>query len=261
MHWPSAWKVDQEPGILKEEVEQAIRYLQNNKSAGEDNINAEMLKQLTPAGVDLLWKICNRIWQTGQWPSDWSSSTFIPLHKKGSSHKCSNFRTIALISHPGKVMLRILLGRLRHFLDWQIPEEQVGFVSGKDTREQILNVRQIIEKAREFVKPTYLCFLDYSKAFDCVNWPRLWGILLDMGTPQYLVILLRQLYGNGTGIVKIDDKFSKPFVIQRGVRQGCILLPLLFNVYGEYIMRRSLDGWVGGGGRRRQGTEQLALRR
>lgn len=221
---PSIKDVTQEPDILREEIQQVIRYLKNNKSTGEDNISAEMLKQLGAKGIDLLWRICNNIWHAGQWPN----------------------RTIALISHPSKVMLRVLLQRLRYFLDWQIPQEQAGFVNGKGTREQILNMRQIIEKGREFGIPTYLCFLDYSKAFDCVNWRKLWEALLDMGTPQHLVLLLKNLYVNSTAMVRVDDRNSKLFNIQRGVRQGCILSPLLFNIYGEYIIRKAVDGWEGG---------------
>lgn len=243
---PSMSEVEQEPDILRDEVEQAIHFLKNNKSTGGDNISAEMLKQLDEVGITILWKICNNIWKTGQWPTDWCTSTFIPLHKKGSSQKCDNYRTIALISHPSKVMLRILLQRLRSFLDWQIPQEQAGFVSGRGTREQISNVRQIIEKAREFAKPTYLCFLDYSKAFDCVSWQKLWRALSEMGTPQHLVLLLKHLYENSIATVRLEDKTSPTFSIQRGVRQGCILSPLLFNIYGEYIIRKALDGWEGG---------------
>lgn len=167
--------------------------------------------------------MCNRIWQIGQWLIDWNTFTFISLHKKGSSRKCSNYRTIALISHHSKVMLRILLRRFKSFLDWQIPQEQAGFISGKGTCEQIMNVRQIIEKAREFAIPIYICFLDYSKAFDCVCWHQLWSALLNMGTPHHLVILLKNLYENSIATVKIDGRNSKSFNIRRGVRQGCII--------------------------------------
>lgn len=160
--------MQQEPDILRSEVEYAIRHLKNNKSRGEDDINAEMLKHLPAKGIDLLWKICNRVWQTGQWPIDWCTSTLIPLHKKGSSKKCNHYRT-DFSSKQGHAQDPVA----ENFLEWQIPQEQTGFVRGKGTRDQIMNVRQIIEKTREYDKTAYLCFLDYSKAFDCVNWRRL----------------------------------------------------------------------------------------
>ncbi|PZC84789.1 hypothetical protein B5X24_HaOG203779 [Helicoverpa armigera] len=143
-------------------------------------------------------------------------------------------------------MLHIINERLKAYLSREIAPEQAGFVKGKGTREQILIVRQIIEKAREFNKPTYICFVDFSKAFDSVKWPTLWKTLLDMGTPQHLVHLLRGLYEGGTGSVRTDDLFSDTFHPRAGVRQGCIISPLLFNIYTELIMRITLEDWTDG---------------
>lgn len=119
-------------------------------------------------------------------------------------------------------------------------------MKGKGTREQILTVRQIIEKAREFNKPTYICFVDFSKAFDSVKWPVLWKTLLEMGTPTHLVHLLRRLYEDGTASVRADDVMSSHFHPSAGVRQGCIISPLLFNIYTELIMRIALEDWTDG---------------
>ncbi|XP_037875941.1 uncharacterized protein LOC101744016 isoform X1 [Bombyx mori] len=129
---------------------------------------------------------------------------------------------------------------------WQIPSEQAGFVKGRGTREQIVNVRQIIEKSREFNMPILLCFIDYTKAFDCVRWDCLWRILREMGVPQHLVSLIASLYRDGVSMVRVNDVISGPFKPEKGVRQGCILSPILFNVYGEYVMRKALEEWEGG---------------
>lgn len=114
-----------------------------------------------------------------------------------------------LIPHACKILLRIVNERLKSYLSKEIAPEQAGFVKGKGTREQILTVRQIIEKSREFNKPTYLCFVDFSKAFDSVKWPKLWETLLAMVTPKQLVHLLRRLYEEGTASVRIDDILSR----------------------------------------------------
>jgi hypothetical protein len=235
-----------EPDILRSEVEEAIRYLKTNKSPGIDNIPAELIKMLGEKAIKAIHDICNMVWKTGIWPRDWVHSTFVPLHKKGSTRKCENYRTVSLISHTSKILLRIINQRLKQYLDTQIPQEQAGFVKGKGTREQILNVRLLIEKSREFRMPLIFCFIDYTKAFDCVKWDHMWGVLIEMGVPRHLVNLIRQLYRENTAAVRVNGLLTSELHTQKGVRQGCILSPILFNIYGEYIMRRALDGWDGG---------------
>lgn len=131
-------------------------------------------------------------------------------------------------------------------MDQQIPQEQAGFVKGKGTREQVLNIRQVIEKAYEYNVPVVMCFVDYSKAFDCVSWSSLWKVLSCLGVPEHLTTLLQTLYTNSQGVVRIGEVTSEPFCFGKGVRQGCIVSPILFNAYGEYIMRQTCDNWDGG---------------
>ncbi|VEN37907.1 unnamed protein product [Callosobruchus maculatus] len=237
---------DREPEILKSEVEDAIKKLKNNKAPGIDEVTGEILKELGDEAVNIILKICNLIWETGIWPKDWTTSVMIPLHKKGSTRKCNNYRTLSLISHTSKVLLHIINNRLRHYVDNEIAREQAGFVKGRGTRNQIVNIRQMIEKCREYNVPMVMCFIDYNKAFDFVNWSRLWEILNKMSVPDHLINLIKNLYLESTAVVKIEDMMSKDFHPQRGVRQGCILSATLFNIYGEAIMRNCLDEWEGG---------------
>ena len=113
--------------------------------------------------------------------------------KKGNAKECSIYHIIALISHASKVMLKILQGRLQQYVNHELPDVQAGFRKGRGTRDQIANIQWIIEKAREFRKNTYLCSIDYVKAFDCVDHNKVWKILKEMGTPDHLTCLLRNL--------------------------------------------------------------------
>ncbi|KAJ0179959.1 hypothetical protein K1T71_004550 [Dendrolimus kikuchii] len=178
---------EKEPSILKDEVRAAIKRLKSGKATGRDAIPIETIKASGVYGVNIFHTLCNKIWETGTWPQEWTHTVFVPLHKKGSTKICSNYRLIALIPHASKILLHIPNEILKFYLSREIAPEQAGFVRGKGTREQILNVRQIIEKAREFNKPTYICFVDFSKAFDSVKWPVLWETLLTMGTPKHLL--------------------------------------------------------------------------
>ena len=126
------------------------------------------------------------------------------LPKKGNAKECSNHRTIALISHANKIILKILQARLQQYMNHELPDVQAGFRKGRGTRDQIANIRWIIQKAREFQKNIYFCFIDYTKAFDCVNHNKLWKVLQEMGIPDHLTCLLRNLYTGQEAKLEID---------------------------------------------------------
>ena len=150
-----------------------------------------------------------------------------------------NCHTIALISHASKVMLKILQARLQQYVNRELPDVQAGFRKGKGTRDKIANICWIIEKVREFQKNIYFCFIDYAKAFDCVDHNTLWKILPGMGIPDHLICLLRNLYAGQEATVRTGHGTTDWFLIRKGVHQGCILSPCLFNLYAEYIMRNT----------------------
>ena len=158
-----------EPDILECEVKWALGNITANKASGSDEIPAELFQVLKDGAVKMLFSICKQIWKTQQWPQDWKRSVFIPIPKKGNAKECSNYCTIALISHVSKVMLKIFQARLQQYMNCEIPDVQAGFTKGRGTRDQIANIHWIIKKAREFQKNIYFYFIDYAKAFDCVD--------------------------------------------------------------------------------------------
>ena len=145
--------------------------------------------------------------------------------------------TIALISHTSKVMLKILQARLQQYVNRELPDVQAGFRKGRGTRDQIAKIQWIIEKAREFQKNIYFHFINYAKAFDCVDHNKLWKILKKRGIPDHLTCLLRNLYACQEATVRTGQGTADWFQIGKGVHQGCILTPCLYNFYAEYIMR------------------------
>ena len=158
-----------EPVILECEVKWALESITTNKASGGDGIPVELFQILKDDAVKVLHSICQHIWKTQQWPQDWKRSVFILIPKKGNAKECSNYRTIALISHASKVMLKILQARLQQYVNCELPDVQAGFRKGRETRDQIANIRWIMERGREFQKNIYFCFIDYAKAFDCVD--------------------------------------------------------------------------------------------
>uniref|UniRef100_A0A4W2CG81 RNA-directed DNA polymerase n=1 Tax=Bos indicus x Bos taurus TaxID=30522 RepID=A0A4W2CG81_BOBOX len=228
-----------EPDILECEVKWALESITMNKANGGDGIPVELFQILKDDAVKVLHSICQQIWKSQQWPQDWKRSVFIPIPKKGNTKECSNYRTIALISHASKGMLKILQARLQQYVNRELPDVQAGFTKGRGTRDQIANIRWIMEKAREFQKNIYFCFIDYAKAFDCVDHNKLWEILKDMGIPDHLTCLLRNLYAGQEATVRTGHRTTDWFQIGKGVRRGCILSLCLFNFYAEYIMRNA----------------------
>uniref|UniRef100_A0A4W2FPK4 RNA-directed DNA polymerase n=1 Tax=Bos indicus x Bos taurus TaxID=30522 RepID=A0A4W2FPK4_BOBOX len=215
------------------------RHLKKNKATGGDGIPVELFQILKDDAVKVLHSICQQIWKTHQWPQDWKRSVFIPIPKKGNAKECSNYHTIALISHTNKVMLKILQARLQQHVNHELPDVQAGFRKGRGTRNQIANIRWIMEKGREFHKNIYFCFIDYAKAFDCVDHNQLWKILKEMGISDRLTCLLRNLYAGQEATVRTGHGTIDWFQIGKGVCQGCILSPCLLNLYAEYIMRNA----------------------
>ena len=168
-------------------------------------IPVELFQILKDDAVKVLQSICQQIWKTQQWPQDWKRSVFIPTPKKGYAKECSNYHTIVLISHTSKVMVKILQARLQQYENHELPDVQAVFRKGRGTRDQTANILWIIDKAREFQKSIYFCFIDYAKAFDCVDHNKLWKILQEMGIPVNLTCLLRNLYADQEATVRTED--------------------------------------------------------
>ena len=141
-----------EPDILACEVKWALGSITMNKASGDDGIPVELFQILKDDAVKALHSTCQQIWKTQQWPQDWKRAVFIPIPKKGNAKECSNYCTIALISHTSKVMFKILQSRLQQYVNHELPDIQAGFRKGRGTRDQINNICWIMEKARELQK-------------------------------------------------------------------------------------------------------------
>ena len=160
--------------------------------------------------------------------------SFHPIPKKCNAKECSNYRTIALISHASKVMLKILQASLQQYVDRELPDAPAGFKKGRETRHQIANIRWIIEKAREFQKNIDFCFIDYATAFLWITTN--WKILQEMGIPDHLTCLLRNRMEVKKQHLELDMEQQTGSQIAKEVCQGCILSPCLFKLYAKYIM-------------------------
>ena len=160
---------------------------------------------------------------------------FIPISKKGNTKEYSNYHTIGLISLASNVMLKILQARLQQYLNQEHSDIQTGFRNQRSNCQHRLDHR----KNKRFQKYIYFCFTDYTKAFDCVGHNKPWKILKEMGIPDHLSCLLRNLYPGQEATVRTRHETTDWFKIGKGVRQGCILLPCLYNLYAKYIMRNA----------------------
>ena len=165
-------------------------------------IPAKLFQILKDDDVKVMHTICQQMWETQQWPQEWKKSVFVPILKKGNAEECSNYCTIALTSHTSKVILKILQAKLQLYVNSELPDVQPGFRKGRGTRGQIANIHWIIKKARDFQKNIYFYFIDYAKAFDCVDHSRLWKILKEMGIPDHPTCLLRNLYAGQEATIR-----------------------------------------------------------
>ncbi|MGH2507006.1 MAG: reverse transcriptase domain-containing protein [Ktedonobacteraceae bacterium] len=222
------------------EVEEAVKSLKPGKAAGVDEIRPEMLKALGGGGLRWLTRVFSVVWSTGRAPMDWQTGVVVPIFKKGDQRVCSNYRGITLLSLPGKAFARVLHSRLTEVVDHKIQEEQCGFRRGRGTTDQLFLLQQIVEKAWEFAQPVYISFVDLEKAYDRVDRRLMWEILEEYGVDRHLIGAISSLYSDSMSYVRILGRKSEPFRVGAGLRQGCVLSPLLFIIYMDRIGRRSL---------------------
>ena len=208
-----------------------LKSITMNKASGGDGIPAELFQILKDDAVKVLHSICQQIWKTQQWPQDWKRSVFIPIPKKSNVKECSNYHTLALISHASKVMLKILQARLQQYMNHELPDVQAGFRKGRGTRDQIANIHWIIKK-QESTRITSTSALLTTRKPLTVWITTNCGKFL-MGITDHLTCVPRNLYAGQEATVRTGHGTIDWFQIGKRVHQGCILLPCLFNSYAE----------------------------
>jgi len=227
--------------ISENEVKDVIDNLPKGKATGEDNIPAELLQCVGENGMQIMTNLINKIYNSGCIPDDFRKSIFIPIPKTTKALDCSDYRTISLISHASKILLHLIKKRITPIIERQLSESQMGFRKGKGTRDAIFQLRMIGERALKMGRKLYLCFVDYQKAFDRVKHDKLVEVMVKAGIPEIERKLIINLYWNQQASVRIEGMTSSSFSIRRGVRQGCIISPVLFNLYSEFMIREALE--------------------
>ena len=208
-----------------------------NKVSGGGGIPAELFQILKDDVVKVLHSIYQHFWKTQWWSQNWKMSLFITIPKKGNVKEYSNYHTIALISHASKVILKSLQARLQQYVNWTLPDVQARFRKGRGTRDQITNIHWITEKV--FQQNIYFCFIDYTKAFACVDHSKLWKILQEVGIPGHDICLLWNCMQVKKWLLEANMEQWTGSKLVKGICQSCILSPRLFNLYVEYIMRNT----------------------
>ncbi|GFO04381.1 endonuclease-reverse transcriptase [Plakobranchus ocellatus] len=229
------------PTILEEEVEAAIKKMKNGKATGPDNIPVGITKALDNLGIDLTAKLLNAIYDSGKIPEDICKSVVIVLPKTPRATEFELHRTISLMSHFTKILLRVLMPRMRKSIRPEISPKQFGFMPDKGTRNAIFTLSMLMKRCIEMQKDIHLCFIDYSKAFDKVRHVELFRILEKLDIDGEDLRVIKNLYCDNTASVRIEGEHSDFKPIKRGVRQGCVMSPDLLNLYSEIILRNLDD--------------------
>lgn len=234
---PTVWELDNPPTLA--EVKRSIAGLKNNKASGPDNIPAELLKYGGDTIANHIHAIITAIWETKCVPQQWKDADITNIYKKkGDIAVCGNSRGISLLSAAGKILTRLMLLRLlTDIAEDVLPETQCGFRKERSTTDMLFVARQLQEKCREHHKPLYMVFIDLTKAFDTVNRPLLWNILEKFGCPPTFLAVLTALHDGANARVISAGAKSDPFTVESGVRQGCVIAPIIFNLFLAGVQR------------------------
>ena len=208
-----------EPDILECEVKWALGSITMNKASEGDGIPVELFQILKDHTVKVLQSICQKIWKTQQWPQDWKRSVFIPIPKKNNAKECSNYHTIILISHASKVMFKILQARLQQYVNYEFQMFKLDLEKAEEPKIKLPTSAELSKK-QEFLKNIYFCFIDYTKAFDPMDHNKLWKFLKEMGIPDHLTCLLRNLYAGQEVTVRSKKQTWNNRLIPNWERSG-----------------------------------------
>jgi len=204
-----------------------------NKAPGKDNIPAEFLQRFGDMGLQLITKLMNNIHMSGKIPEDFARNIFITIPKVPKAQECKDFRTISLISHTSKILLQLVKRRITPIIERLLAESQMVFRKGKGTRDAIFQLRIVTQREIQVKRKIYTCFVDYQKAFDRVKHDKLVEIMRTAGITELEMKLIVSLYWNQYATVKTRNGISRIICIRGGVRQGCIISPILFLLYSE----------------------------
>jgi len=222
------------------EVQEAVKQLRSSAAPGEDGVTARMLKA-APAAADWMHALIGLVWATGETPVAWRRAVLMPLYKgKGDRRDPDNYRGISLLSIVGKVYAIILAKRVAQQVESELLEEQCGFRAGRGLADAVFTLRQVMGQSEQRRLPLHLAFVDLKKAFDSVDRESLWKVLRVYGVHEHLILLVKGLHEGSQAAVRLDGTLGPWFDISRGVKQGCVLAPLLFNVFIDFVARKAL---------------------
>ena len=224
----------------REEFDQALRRLKNNKATGEDGIPAEVLKHGGETMKKLLHQIICQIWRKQEVPQQWVDAIIIKLFKKKDPMECGNYRGISLLAVAGKILSNIILLRITGRVEEVLPESQCGFRGQRSTADMIFAARQLQEKCKEQRMDLYMAFIDLTKAYDTVNRGLLWKLLGRYGIPDRLIQIIRNMHDGMKAKLNLDVGMSEEIPVENGLRQGCVKAPILFNLFFAAVMFEAL---------------------
>ncbi|KAI5640813.1 reverse transcriptase (RNA-dependent DNA polymerase) domain-containing protein [Phthorimaea operculella] len=229
---PEVNDIENESEIEMDEIVKALKSMKSGKAAGYDRVSVEMLKAGEGVVASQLYLLFNLCWRSGRVPSDWCKAVIVPLYKgKGSQLDCKNYRGISLLSVVGKLYAKVLIERVVKETDEKVWDAQAGFRKGMGCTDQVFSLRCIAEKFLAKNQKVYCAFVDLEKAYDRVVRNELWSALSMHGVSSSLIRALKSLYKDSSACVRINGAYTELFNIEKGVRQGCVASPWLFNLF------------------------------